>query len=165
MNLRIQFVIFTALLFTGMNAALSQKINSYNFEELEPVLRFQSDTTYVVNFWAMWCKPCVEELPEFEEIRKAHSDQKVKVILVSLDFGSDVEERLLKFLERKDIHATTLLLDDPDANSWIGKVDEKWDGALPATLVYRKDQRKFYARKITFKEIAESIKQISNQTN
>lgn len=149
----------------GMNAALSQKINSYNFEELEPVLRFQNDTTYVVNFWAMWCKPCVEELPEFEEIRKAHSDQKVKVILVSLDFGSDVEERLIKFLERKDIHATTLLLDDPDANSWIGKVDEKWDGALPATLVYRKDQRKFYARKITFKEIAESIKQISNQTN
>ena len=113
----------------------------------------------------MWCKPCVEELPEFEDIRKDYSRKKVKLILVSLDFGQNVADRLVGFLKRKDINAQAIILDDPDANSWIGKVDDKWDGALPATVIYHKNSRKVFTRQVSYKELAESIDQVSNQTN
>ena len=56
------------------------------FDEIEPIFNRQSDSTYVINFWATWCKPCVEELPYFEELNQNYSKEKVKVVLVSLDF-------------------------------------------------------------------------------
>lgn len=165
MNFKTQLLLLAAVLFFGTKTAKSQEIKSCNFNELEPIFHYQNDTTYVINFWAMWCKPCVEELPEFEDIRNDYADEKVKVILISLDFGTNVKDRLSKFLERKDIHAKVVLLDDPDADSWIGKVDENWDGALPATLIYKKDKRIVFTRQISYDELAKSIDQMINHSN
>ena len=92
MKFSIQLILLLVLSITSKHLA-AQEIKTYNFNELEPIFHYQNDTTYVINFWAMWCKPCVEELPYFETIRKNYSDKKVKVILVSLDFGNNVEER------------------------------------------------------------------------
>jgi thiol-disulfide isomerase/thioredoxin len=164
MKLRFKLLLFVGL-FIGSKLLSAQEIKTYNFNELEPIFNHQNDTTYVINFWAMWCKPCVEELPEFEDIRKDYSDKKVKVILVSLDFGKNVKDRLTKFLTRKKMNTHVVLLDDPDANSWIGKVDKEWDGVLPATVIYRKDQRKVYTRQVSYSELAKSIEKVINHTN
>jgi len=150
------------LIIFATNILFSQEIKTVDFKELEPRFHYTNDSTYVINFWAMWCRPCVEELPEFEHIRKAYQNKKVKILLVSLDFGSNVEKRLVKFLEKKGIHAEVIVLDDPDANSWIGKVNDDWDGALPATVIYKKGKEKFFARKVSYSELAETIDQISN---
>ncbi|WP_282016237.1 TlpA disulfide reductase family protein [Marinifilum flexuosum] len=160
MKMKILFSI--ALLFAISLTVKSQDFNTLNFKELEPTFHLHNDTTYVINFWAMWCKPCVEELPEFEHIRKSYQNKKVKVLLVSLDFGAKVEERLSRFLTKKNINAEVVILDDPDANSWLGKVDDKWDGALPATVIYKKDKRKFFARKVTYSELAETIDNLNS---
>lgn len=165
MNFKIHLLILVAVLFLSTKTANSQEIKTYNFNELEPIFHYQNDTTYVINFWAMWCKPCVEELPEFEDIRKDYSDKKVKVILVSLDFGKNVEERLTKFLAQKKINTHVVLLNDPDADSWIGKVNAEWDGALPATLIYRKNGRKMYTQQVSYSELASSIEKLINQKN
>jgi len=156
MRLRFIQVLFVALLITTKFVS-AQEIKTYNFDELEPIFHYQNDTTYVINFWAMWCKPCVEELPHFEAIRKNYSHKKVKVILLSLDFGKNVDERLNSFIERKKIKADVLILDDPDADTWINKIDENWDGALPATVIYKKDQKEVFTRQVTYEELAESI--------
>ena len=66
------------------------------------------------------------------------------MILVSLDFGKNVQERLNKFRTKKKISAEIVLLDDPDADSWINKVDKNWDGAIPATVIYKKDQKEVF---------------------
>ena len=155
------FYLLTVLIFIGTNTS-AQEFKTVNFEELEPGFHQQNDTTYVINFWAMWCKPCVEELPEFEHIRKSYETKKVKILLVSLDFGSKIEERLTNFLTKKNINAEVIILDDPDSNSWIGKINNDWDGALPATVIYKKDKRKFFAGKVTYSQLAESIDNISN---
>ncbi|MCP4988939.1 MAG: TlpA family protein disulfide reductase [Colwellia sp.] len=51
-------------------------LSSVDFEGLKPHLTTQSDSTYIVNFWATWCKPCVEELPLFESISKRYKKKK-----------------------------------------------------------------------------------------
>ena len=74
--------------------SLSQNIPALNFEALEPFLKKENDTLYVVNFWATWCKPCIKELPAFEKINSEYKSQKVKVLMVSLDFPEHMEKQL-----------------------------------------------------------------------
>ncbi|WP_445381358.1 TlpA disulfide reductase family protein [Robiginitalea sp. IMCC43444] len=112
-----------------------------SFSDIEPLFRYNNDTTYVVNFWATWCKPCIKELPYFEELNNSRSGEKVKVILVSLDFPKQVETNLLPFLEKRKISSEVVVLLDGKYNDWIDKVSPEWSGAIPATYVYRANRQ------------------------
>ena len=136
---------------------IKPKIPSLDFSELNNFLTRENDTTYVVNFWATWCRPCIKELPAFEKLTAGYSDKKVKVLLVSLDFPDKIDSQVVPFLEKNNIQSQVLLLDDGDANSWIPKVSEKWSGAIPATLIYNKNTRLFYERSFTFEELQSEI--------
>lgn len=129
-----------------------------NFDELQnSFLQKENDTTYVINFWATWCKPCIEELPAFEKVNADFSESKVKVVLVSLDFPNKIESSILPFIEKNNIQSKVVLLDDPNANSWIPKVSLQWSGAIPATVIYKNENRKFYERSFNFEELKTEI--------
>jgi len=130
-----------------------------SFSDFEPHLHFSSDTTYLVNFWATWCTPCVDELPVFEKIGKEYSEHKVKILLVSLDFPKQIESRLIPFIERHQIRSEVLVLNDPDANKWINKVDPDWSGAIPATLIYNRKGRNFHEGSFTYDELKSIVEQ------
>lgn len=136
-------------------------VENYNFSQFEPILNRQNDTIYVINFWATWCAPCVKELPYFEDIQNTYSKQKVKVILVSLDFPEKIKSQLIPFIKEKNITSQVIILDDSNENKWIPKIDESWSGAIPATLIYSKNKRAFYEQSFTkellFKEIEKFI--------
>lgn len=133
-------------------------VKSYDYSGLEHFLTQENDTTYIVNFWATWCVPCIQELPYFEEINKKYASAKVKTLLVSLDMAKTVETRLIPFIKEKKLQLHVVLLRDPDANSWISKVNENWTGAIPATVIYNKDQRKFYEKPFTYEELETELK-------
>lgn len=137
----------------------SKKVVSLNFEELQKkYFQNKTGTTYVINFWATWCKPCVKELPYFEKIASDYSEKNVKVLLVSLDFPDKIESQVIPFLEKNNIKSEVVLLDDPDANSWIPKVSPNWSGAIPATVIYKNEKRKFYEQSFTFDELENELK-------
>ena len=93
-------------------ASAAQHIASIKFPELQRRLTRISDTTYVVNFWATWCGPCVQELPGFERVRAAMAQRKVKFLLVSLDYASQVEKRVIPFVRKRKIQSEVVLLDE-----------------------------------------------------
>lgn len=111
------------------------------FPDLEPLFHLRNDTTYVINFWATWCKPCVAELPWFEQLHKEMAGQPVKVVLVSMDFPKQFESKLLPFVQERQLKAQVIALADMDYNSWIDQVSTEWDGAIPFTLIYKNDHR------------------------
>ncbi len=128
-----------------------------SFDEMAHIFNHQNDTTYIINFWATWCKPCVEELPYFEDIHKKYSNQPVKVILVSLDFKTHIETKLLPFIKNNKLESEVISLIDSDANTWIDKVDTTWDGAIPVTIVYNKNKRIFIGEQFANHDELESI--------
>lgn len=141
----------------GVKEKSKARIPSYNFNELNTFLTKDSDTTYVINFWATWCKPCVKELPAFEKLNAESSNMKVKVILVSLDFPEKLETQVIPFIEKNEIKSQVFLLDDADANSWIPRVSKDWSGAIPATLIYSNIVRRFYERSFTYEELIKEL--------
>ncbi|MEP2688682.1 TlpA family protein disulfide reductase [Maribacter dokdonensis] len=133
----------------------------YNFESLEPLLYTDSNKIHIVNFWAMWCAPCIKELPILKEFEKNNSN--VEITLVSLDFPEDIETRLKPFLERKGITSKVVLLDDPDQNSWINKIDPNWSGAIPFTIIFNNENRTFHER--AFNDIKDLENEVYNTIN
>ena len=132
-------------------------IATYSFDEFEPRLYKETDSIYIINFWATWCAPCVKEIPYFEKLYANYKDQKVKVLFVSLDFPAQIESRVIPFIQRMNMQAEVVLLDDTRANRWIPRVNEDWTGAIPATLVYNAEFRQFYQREFNYEELEEII--------
>ena len=125
----------------------------YDFDGLKPLLDIEDDTLRIFNFWATWCVPCVKELPHFERANNEYTNEKVKVILISLDFYEDVETALIPFINDKELSSQVLLLDDPDANRWIPMVHESWDGAIPVSLFKLGAEEIFIARPMDYEEL------------
>ena len=134
----------------------------YNFSELEPFLNKKDDKTYVVNFWATWCAPCVKELPYYEKIKSEYASKNVEVLLVSLDFPRQYDTKLKPFMSQKNLKSKVVALNDTDTNRWIPLVSEEWTGAIPATLIYNKDKREFYEQSFEYEELETKVKQFIN---
>ena len=132
-------------------------IISYN--ELAQIIESKTDTTYIINFWATWCKPCVVEIPVFEQFNQENLDKKVKIILVSLDFAKDLDKTLIPFLTKNQINSSVMLLNEIDYDTWINKIDPSWSGALPATLILNNNRKKrvFTENALTYKELIEKL--------
>ena len=139
-----------------MNA---QKVSVYKINQLLKRIHNQSDTVYVVNFWATWCKPCVAELPEFEKLSKDYKTKKVKVLLVSMDFKEDIATRVKPFLKKNNYTIEVVLLDEMNGNDFINQVSEKWTGAIPATLITQKNKsnNQFIEKKVTYQFLTQQV--------
>ena len=89
----------------------------------------------VVNFWATWCPPCVEEIPSLNRLREAMQGKPFE--LISIDYAEDTQ-RVKKFLQQVNVDFPVLLDSD-------GKVAASW-GALvfPSTFVIGPDGMIYY---------------------
>ncbi len=143
---------FETVTFDGYQIAV------YDYNGLEPLLQTQSDTVFIIHFWATWCGPCVEEIPEIIKFNNAYINQKVKVILVSVDMRTKIKSALIPFLKKQDIEAKVIVISDPDMNRWIPLIDKKWEGTIPATLIFSKNQRQFYPHPFNFDELETEVK-------
>lgn len=157
--IRLIFIAVSFLLCFSAKAQ-TEEIFVYDFDSFEYLINKDDDKTYIVNFWATWCKPCIVELPFFEEINQKYSNKNVEVILVSLDFSEHLKTRVIPFIEKHQLLSKIVLLDDTDSNTWIPKVSEKWSGAIPATLIYNKNYRKFYEQSFTYNQLETELKSI-----
>jgi thiol-disulfide isomerase/thioredoxin len=83
------------------NNLINDDIPILDFDGLEPLLYTDSDQIQIINFWAMWCAPCVKELPILQEYQI--NNPNVKITLVSLDFPEDIETKLKPFLKKKGL--------------------------------------------------------------
>ncbi len=139
-----------------MNAD-AQEVVVHDFDSFESYLKHNNDTTYVINFWATWCIPCVKEIPYFQKVNKEYKGQKFKMILVSLDFKSQLEKQVIPFIKERNIEPEVILLSDPNSNEWINKVNKKWTGSIPATVIYNKDYYFFHEGSMTYEELNKLI--------
>lgn len=138
------------------------EVKVVKFDALEHLMTRDTDKIEVINFWATWCKPCIKELPYFQELQEKLPD-KVNVTLVSLDYAEVLNDRVIPFVKKRQLTTEVLLLDEIDYNSWIDKVDPSWSGAIPATLIinHQTGRRKFIERELEPGELEQFIEELT----
>lgn len=156
----LNWLVWALLLLVSCQASTGQdnvpSIPTVDYEGLKAFMAEQEAEVIVYNFWATWCRPCVAELPAFEQLNEAYADQGVKVVLVSLDFP-DVKQRMEEFVSRRELKSTVIHLDDPNQDVWINGISPEWSGAIPATLVVKGDQSGFKEQGFTYEELQEWV--------
>ncbi len=140
------------------------QITPIDIKRLNQRIEAGKDTTFIINFWATWCSPCIAELPYFEKINSTYKNDKVKVLLVSLDFKSKIESAVKPFVKKRKLKSEVFFLDEANQQSFIDKISEDWSGAIPATLFVNQDQKKraFYEQEFTLEELETTLKSFRN---
>lgn len=156
--------IYRILLFVSLFLCcsdVSNELEVYDYEGIKKFLEPQNAKTYVVNFWATWCAPCVKELPYFEALNDNYPNE-VEILLISLDFPNQIETKLKPFLKYKQLKSKVIVLDDVDMNSWIPEIDLNWDGAIPVTLIFNNEKRQFYPQSFTYDQLVSEVEKFIN---
>ncbi len=148
-------LLFMILTFNGLAQEIKPSVVSFDY--VQNIMQQDNDTVYVLNFWATWCIPCVEELPHFEKVYHKYKCQKFRMILISLDFVRSIESKLVPFIRKNNLSPEVWVLYEPDANSWIQKVDKLWSGAIPATLFVKNKKQLFHEGQLEMNDIENFI--------
>lgn len=148
-------LVLLTLLLTSSRLLPAQEIQVIKFDQLHQIITDKNAPVRVINFWATWCAPCVKELPQFEDLLDKYKNSPTEVILVSMDFVQNLDSKVKKFAEKKNLKSKLYLLDETDYNSFIDRIDPSWSGAIPATLIMdaRNEKRTFLEKEFTEGEL------------
>lgn len=139
----------------------AQEVRSVKITEIEKMIS-ESRHPLLINFWATWCKPCVEELPSLIREVKAHAADSIELILVSLDDKENYPGKLRDFIRNRNYEGTFLWLDETNADYFCPVIDTSWSGAIPATLFLNKKNayRKFVEAKLTDRTLQDILREM-----
>lgn len=136
----------------------AQSIKKVKIEELVSYIK-SSEHPLIINFWATWCAPCVEEIPWFQKALKVNDSSNIELVLVSLDFPESYEKKVIAFAQKNKLDAKLLWLDETNADHFCPQIDSNWFGTIPVTLFInnRTGYRKFYDDQVPEKELTTII--------
>lgn len=150
---------FLLLLLSSLSG-FSQNVKLLNINQLQERIKNGKDSTYVVNFWATWCAPCIKELPHFEKLATEHKSEKLAVLLINLDFKSKLESNVIPFVKRKNLKNEVFLLNESNPQEFIDRIDPNWSGSIPATLFIKNEKRKFIETEFTYEQLLTEYKKL-----
>jgi thiol-disulfide isomerase/thioredoxin len=150
---------------SGTGGGQMAAIEKIKITDLESYIA-HSDHPLIINFWATFCVPCVKEIPYFESAVRQFKDQKVELLLVSLDLPVYYPARIAGFVQKSGFGSRILWLNETDADYFCPKVDARWTGGIPSSLFINNatHYRRFFDRQLTELQVGPEIKKmISSQ--
>jgi thiol-disulfide isomerase/thioredoxin len=120
-------------------------LQSVGVDSIQALVRNHSGKLRLINLWATWCVPCVQEFPELVTISHMYRDRGLQLITISLD-DSAANDKALRFLQREQSSSPNYRFAGDDKYKLIEAIDPKWQGALPYSMLVEPGGKVVYAR-------------------
>lgn len=123
------------------------KVTQINAVALGNLLKREPGNTkpLLVNFWATWCVPCLEEFPDLVKIDSEYKG-KIDFIVVSIDDLAEINRDVPQFLAKMKASMPAYLLKTADEEAAIAAVARDWKGGMPFTVLYNGKGEIVYSR-------------------
>lgn len=143
---------------TGFSNLSAQDIPKWKLDDLRSAIRTAEKPT-IFNFWATFCKPCIEEIPYFQELVKKYDSAGVQLILVSLDLAEAYPKQISTFASKHRFRVPVTFLAETNADLFCPVVDPAWSGAIPASLFVnnKTGYRKFFEEQLSRQTLEKEI--------
>jgi thiol-disulfide isomerase/thioredoxin len=147
----IAFLIFAAV-------ANAQQVKSVKITDLENTIK-ESKTPLIVNFWATFCVPCLQEIPYFQEITEQYKSKNVSLVFVSLDMKEAYPVKVNEMAKRLKLVYPVVWLNETNADYFCPKVDTTWSGGMPSSLFVNNatGYHKFFEEPLSREKLEEEI--------
>lgn len=141
--------------------AKGQEIPRVKITDLSAFIQ-RTDKPLVLNFWSTTCKPCIAEIPYFQEKVKAFEADSVRLVLVSLDMPDYYPHKISAFAKARNFYAPIQWLDETNADYFCPVIDSNWSGVIPATLFInnKTGYRYFQEEKIKPEKLEEILRKL-----
>jgi len=133
-----KYIILLLILFIFSSISQAQELLPANKNVLDSIKSANKGKVILFNFWATWCKPCVEEFPDLVKLNEKYKDSTFKIVFVSLDFGKALGEKTKAFLKKHDVDYTSYFNNFAKDEDLINYMDKNWEGSIPATFIFDK---------------------------
>lgn len=149
--------VLAVVLFTACQTNAQPVPEVKDYAGIMEVIKKREASLVVVNFWATWCVPCVEEFPYFMQLKREQDPKEVAVIFVSVDYEDEMED-VVRFLKKQQVDDQTYLAGG-NANTFIQSFHKSWSGAVPATFIYNQqgEQLDFWEGKVSYEALVKKI--------
>jgi thiol-disulfide isomerase/thioredoxin len=99
------------------------------------ILKSNSGSVVLVDFWATWCAPCRQEMPQLAKLEGRLREKRFHLVTISAD-EPEQEPAAIEFLRKSGFSGVAYLRRAKDDDKFIAAVDPQWSGALPALFLY-----------------------------
>ena len=115
-------------------SALPVTIENIDTSGIKELIRNKSDKLKLINVWASWCAPCVQEFPDFVILDRIYRSREFEFVSINADKISR-KDNVLKFLQKNEASNKNYIFNSDNNSELVEAVDPKWSGALPYTLL------------------------------
>ena len=124
------FIITLSFISAAINA---QEVKGVKVTELAKTIN-ESKTPLIVNFWATFCVPCIQEMPYFQEMARQYKSQNVSLLFVSLDLREAYPTKVNEMAKKLNLTSPVVWLNETNADYFCPKIDTSWSGGMPSSL-------------------------------
>jgi thiol-disulfide isomerase/thioredoxin len=135
-------MVITMFSISGCQKQTALSVDITNAAEIkERIDAHRGKQAVLVNFWATWCQPCVEEFPMITDLATQYGPEGLKVYFVSVDFIDNLEG-VKAFLTQMGVHEPSFIKPDGNDFAFIDNIHKDWSGAIPFTIIFSKTSGK-----------------------
>ncbi len=151
--------------FISASGQTGPAIQKVKIKDLEDIIA-HSDHPLIVNFWATFCAPCNREIPYFQASIARYKDQRVELVLVSLDLPDYYPAKIAGFARSRGYTSRIVWLDETNADYFCPRVDPHWMGGIPSSLFInnKTHYRRFFDRQLTEPQVDPEIREMLAST-
>ncbi len=130
---------------------------------LDSLLSDRNGKILLLNVWATWCMPCREEFPDLVKLAKSYDGDVVDIVGISADFPDEIDSKIVPFLKEQKVNFTNFVQNFEKQEDFINRLNEEWQGALPATFIYDSsgNQQRYLLGKQSYNSFRKAIEEVN----